>query len=246
MSDCSCDCPCVSPRCLWRFPGSLLRTGRLLVVCSIWACLVSHPPLPPQCPELSRLNPPAQPGELLSRALHVPGRCYGTAKPPRALAPPLLWGPEIPWEEGKWGGAGRCHLALASPCCPGDAGSVPQVCPQLLCHGSPRASHRAGTPHCTQTITSALEPSTAWHPLALGQPSVLVPALSPGCGTAGDSLLLCHQPAHPPQGNQTLGIFWLFVVKLFPNSNRFKCHHTNGREKPFMQLQSGFLRWLGY
>lgn len=51
---------------------------------------------------------------------------------------------------------------------------------------------------------------------------------------------------HSPQGNQTLWIFWSFVVKLFPNSNRFKYHRTNGREKRFMQLQGGFLRWLSY
>lgn len=153
--------------------------------------------------------------------------------------------------------------AVTSPCSPGDTGSVPPVCPQLLSHGSPRSlescscsSQRAGTPQCIQTITSALEPCpAAWGPPAAGQPvcCVATPALSPGCGTeraqaapllTSSSLRCC--PAHPPQGNQTPGIFWSFVVKLFPNSSRFKCHHTNGRENPFMQLQSGFLRWLGY
>lgn len=191
MSDCSCDCPCVSPRCLWRFPGSLLRTGRLLVVCSIWACLVSHPPLPPQCPELSRLNPPAQPGELLSRALHVPGRCYGTAMPPRALAAPLLWGPEIPWEEGKWDGA------LASPRCPGEAGSVPQVCPQLLCHGRHTSLHPNNylSPGASSSLASPGSGTahlvTLWD--SRGQAAPLSPASSSTTGKPNtwDILVVC-------------------------------------------------------
>lgn len=151
MSDCSCDCPCVSPRCWWRFPGSLLRTGRLLVVCSIWACLVSHPPLPPQCPELSRLNLPA----ALENSCHGHCTCQVGAMALPCLHRPwhlLFCGARIPWEEGKWDGAGWCHLALASPC--------PQVTLALsprCATAAPGASHRAGTPHCTQ-ITSALEP----------------------------------------------------------------------------------------
>lgn len=124
--------------------------------------------------------------------------------------------------EGEWDGAASPVLASAVPT------AAPEPAELLLLPWA--GAH-------TPTITSASEPGRA----------------SPSRGAHGAELLLCSQTSsarccsvHSPQGNQTLWIFWSFVVKLFPNSNRFKYHHTNGREKRFMQLQGGFLRWLSY
>lgn len=190
----------------------------------------------------------------------------GTAKPPRALAPPLLWGLKSPGRRGigmeqvpRWPSpppAPQVTLALSPRC-------AHSCCPMA----APAAWGAAPAPPTGQALLSASEQLINYLSLgafnSLGSPGTAQVCwcqppqpCQPGCGTGGDrrgqaaplspasSLRCC--PAHPPQGNQTLGIFWSFVVKLFPNSNRFKCHHTNGREKPFMQLQSGFLRWLGY
>lgn len=87
-------------------------------------------------------------------------------------------------------------VALTSPCSPGDAGSVPQLCPQLLSHGSPRSLLAKGR-HTSviQTITSALEPCpAAWGPPAAAQPGVLLWPPQPcpqAVGQNGHRLLLC-------------------------------------------------------
>lgn len=55
----------------------------------------------------------------------------GKGMPSWALAPPLLWGPEISWEEGKWGRAGWSHVGLHLPAAPQvTPGLCPQMCPR--------------------------------------------------------------------------------------------------------------------
>lgn len=128
--------------------------------------------------------------------------------------------------------AARPVLASPPRCSPGHSGSVSPLCPR-----QPQEPSQRQEPRYTNDY------------LSLGA----LPGIPQQRGTQGAELLLCSQTSsarccsvHSPQGNQTLWIFWSFVVKLFPNSNRFKYHRTNGREKHFMQLQGGFLRWLSY
>lgn len=187
--------------------------------------------------------------------------------PSWALAPPLLWGPEISWEEGKWGRADWSHVGLPLPTAPQvTPGLCPQMCPQQpqepreLFLLLPKSRHTSLHPNnylnlgalpSSQEPPPAAESPQQWGSRACWCQSALFITQAVGQEGGEAAPLLKTSPVrccsvHSPQGNQTLWIFWSFVVKLFPNSNRFKCHHTNGREKPFMQLQSGFLRWLGY
>lgn len=151
----------------WRFPGSLLCSERLLVVCSI-GLVWFHTQ---HCP-LSVLSSPDGTHMLPSLENSCPGHCTcqvgasGKGMPPQALVTSSSVGPGVSWEEGKRDRAGRFHAGLHLPAAPqATSGLRPQMCPRPLSPGSPRSpescpcsSQRAGTPRYIQIITSALEP----------------------------------------------------------------------------------------
>lgn len=139
-------------------------------------------------------------------------------------------------------------LAFTSPLPTGDSGSVPTSVPGS--HGGGSAAH----PERSQSRSQGLAPRAAVPSRPQPQPCPAARALpaepsgAPGAAAARglpcSSVRCCS--LHSVQGNQTVWIFWSFIVKLFPNSNSFKCHHANGKEKPFMQLQSVFLRCYAF
>lgn len=191
--------PVTVPACphgvCWRFPGSLLCSGRLLVVCSIGLVWFhTH-----HCP-LRVLSSPDWTHMLPSLENSCHGHCTcqigasGRGMSSWAWAPPFLWGPEISWERGNGVDLAGSMLALTSLllarwcwlCLPrGAHGPVlqqPQSPESCSC-----SSQRAGTPRYIQIITSALEPwptarspSQQWGSWVCWCQS---PQPYPGCGT---------------------------------------------------------------
>lgn len=147
-------------------------------------------------------------------------------------------------------GAGRSHVGLHLPAARGRLGVCPHVCPRVprgCQRSSPRAVPvpvpvpRARASRCRRIPTSAAALPSG--PSAAGRAG-RSPGAAAARGLPCSSVRCCS--LHSVQGNQTVWIFWSFIVKLFPNSNSFKCHHANGKEKPFMQLQSVFLRCYAF